>query len=58
MKTNLQEQTKKLKTIADRMQQENIRLCSLKEKLLAHMKEQGLDTSKYESTSKKIASAI
>ena len=53
MKTNLQEQTKKLRTIADRMQQENIRLCSLKEKLLMHMKEQGLDTSKYESTGRR-----
>ena len=48
MTTNLQKQTRELKAIAERMQRENERLQRLKEKLLAHMKEQGLDTSKYE----------
>ncbi len=52
MTTNLQKQTKELKTIAERMQRENIRMQNLKEKLLIYMKEQGLDTSKYECTGK------
>ena len=52
MATHLQEQTRELKTIAERMQRENIRLQKLKEKLLIYMKEQGLDTSKYECAGK------
>ena len=52
MTTHLQKQTRELKVIAERMQRENIRLQKLKEKLLIHMKEQGLDTSKYECTGK------
>lgn len=52
MITHLQKQTRELKAIAERMQRENIRLQKLKEKLLIHMKEQGLDTSKYECAGK------